>query len=745
VGEASPPTDTAWCRLAVDPLLVDYIDARRMEELKDRSDSRTVRQARRLSRRHNFFHWELEFEDVFSRPDPGFDVILGNPPWERIKLQEQEFFAQRDPDIAAAPNAAVRKRLIAALPETNPTLFAAYEQAKREAEADSKFLRGSGRYPLTGRGDINTYSVFSETNATRIRGAGRAGTLVPTGIATDDTNKAFFSSLVDNRRLVSLFDFENSQGLFPNVHRSYKFSLLTTGQPLHPDGEFDAAFFLTQPSQLADPERVFTLSPEEIALLNPNTRTAPIFRAARDAEITKQLYRSAPVLVREGVEEINPWGVTFKRMFDMSNDSHLFRTREELEASGYALATDGRFRGPDGVWERLYEAKMIHQFDHRFATFEDSSGAERARDTGFDEHGDPGFVALPRYWVPEKEVNQQAESGTRKSAEWFLGFRNVARSTDERTGIFSIIPKSGVGNSLPIMLIPNDRKDLSAGLIANLSTFVFDFAVRQKAGGMNFNFFIVKQLPVLPPETYTPALLDLIVPRVLELVYTAWDLAPFACDLGYEGDPFPWDEQCRALLRAELDGIYAHLYGLNRDDFAYILEQFPIVERKDEAAFGEYRTARLCLEAYDYFSKTAQLKLWEAVREIETRLSQLVVQRLHNDIRAVPEHVQAGQEAERQRQRKSARAETMAEFLAAGYLTLLPKVIKPNRERFSDLFASNGEVDAHLSPLVPLRNTLAHTKEAQIEDKVRRSGEAEVCWFAERLGLAIDLIPPPSI
>ena len=145
---------------------------------------------------------------------------------------------------------------------------------------------------------------------------------------------------------------------------------------------------------------------------------------------------------------------------------------------------------------------------------------------------------------------------------------------------------------------------------------------------MNFNFFIVKQLPVLPPETYTPALLDQIVPRVLELVYTAWDLAPFARDLGYEGDPFPWDEERRALLRAELDGIYAHLYGLNRDDFAYILDQFPIVKRKDEAAFGEYRTARLCLEAYDYFSKTAREKLRSAVEEIEIHLTQFVVRRL---------------------------------------------------------------------------------------------------------------------
>jgi hypothetical protein len=139
----------------------------------------------------------------------------------------------------------------------------------------------------------------------------------------------------------------------------------------------------------------------------------------------------------------------------------------------------------------------------------------------------------------------------------------------------------------------------TVGLLANFNTIVFDFVVRQKLGGVNFSFFIVKQLPVLPPETYTPALLEEITPRVLELVYTAWDLAPFARDLGYQGAPFPWDEERRARLRAELDGLYARLYGLSRDDFADILDQFPIVRRRDEAAFGEYRTKRLCLEAYD--------------------------------------------------------------------------------------------------------------------------------------------------
>ncbi|MGH2531279.1 MAG: N-6 DNA methylase [Thermomicrobiales bacterium] len=557
-------------------------------------DGRTVGKAAADAMGIGFFHWPLEFPEVFGRDEPGFDVVLGNPPWERVKLQEQEFFAVRDPEIAGAKNAAERKRLIASLEQERPALYAAFETAKREAEAASLFLRGSERYPLTGRGDINLYSAFAESMARGIRRSGRAGIIVPTGIATDDTNKHFFGWLVHEGRIATLYDFENREGLFPGVHRSYKFSLLAIAGRSRPAAAFDVAFFLTRPAQLHEPGRVFTLTGEEIALLNPNTKTCPIFRTARDAEITKALYLAAPVLINEATGE-NPWGVTFKTLFHMSNDSHLFRTRMELEGRGAVLGADGRFRRGGEVWLPLYEAKLIHQFDHRFATYTSDS---ETRDLTPAEHADPDVVALPRYWVDEREVAERA-TGKEFGQSWFVTYRDIVRSTDVRTFIAAVQPRAGAANHLAGFAEPDKRA--LCGVLGNFNAFAFDFAVRQKAGGTHLNFFVVKQLPVLPPETYTPELLDEIVPRVLELVYTAHDLAPFARDCGYDGEPFVWDEERRAGLRAELDGIYAHLYGLSRDDFAYILNQFPIVRRKDEAAFGEYRTMRLCLAAYDRF------------------------------------------------------------------------------------------------------------------------------------------------
>ncbi|MBU1184527.1 MAG: N-6 DNA methylase [Proteobacteria bacterium] len=254
-------------------------------------DGKTAGRVKALAEEHRFFHWHLEFPEVFMKRK-GFDCDLGNPPWERIKLQEKEFFAQRDPEIANAPNAAARKRLIANLPETNPDLWKAFASAKRMAEGESHFFRTSGRYPLSAVGDLNTYQIFAGLFRELLSDKGRAGVIVPTGIATDDTNKQFFADLTEKKALLSLYDFENREGIFPAVHRSYKFCLLTMGGPdAAPEGT-DFAFFLTNTAQLHESDRHFKLSSEDIALLNPNTRTCPIFRSKRDAELTKKLYQT---------------------------------------------------------------------------------------------------------------------------------------------------------------------------------------------------------------------------------------------------------------------------------------------------------------------------------------------------------------------------------------------------------------------------------------------------------------------
>ncbi len=180
-----------------------------------------------------------------------------------------------------------------------------------------------------------------------------------------------------------------------------------------------------------------------------------------------------------------------------------------------------------------------------------------------------------------------------------MGFRDVTRATDERTLIATVIPRLPASVKFPTIGILNWTA--TAALVANFGSLVLDFAARQKVGGISLSYYIFKQLPILPPCNYTPELLNLIVPKVVELIYTAYDIAPFARDCGYNGPPFVWDEERRAHLRAELDGIYAHLYGLSREDFDYILDTFNGVRDKDIRRYGEYRTKRLVLEAYDRY------------------------------------------------------------------------------------------------------------------------------------------------
>lgn len=548
----------------------DYITTRVVRTAltgEDVVDPRISAHAAAVALKQRFFHWPLEFPDVFSLPAGGgpgvravgFDVILGNPPWERIKLQEQEFFASRDASIAAAPNAAARKRLIATLPQTNPDLWQAYQHSLHAAESASRFLRGSGFYPLTGRGDINTYSVFAERIRTLLAPGGRAGVILPTGIATDATNQHFFAELVTSETLVSLFDFENREAIFPHVHRSYKFCLLTihgqTDGSASRDEGMRFAFFATRTDHLRDPRRVFSLTSTDITRINPNTHTLPVFRTRQDAELTRAIYERVPVLVSEGDGEggggnvdsrhasRNPWGVRFLAMFHMANDSHLFRTRTELEGEGYRLVGNGFVREggmgsgeiptPASCYLPLYEAKMIWHYDHRFGTYEGVSDRSSTHLPTPDaaRHADPDFVAMPWYWVAAGDVQQRLGNWQRG---WLLGFRDVTNATNERTAIFSLLPRVGVGNKVPILLFENVTAVQLSALLGNTASIVFDVVARQKLGGMTMNFFYVKQFPILPPNAYTAQDIAFIVPRVLELTYTAWDMAPFAADVWRE-------------------------------------------------------------------------------------------------------------------------------------------------------------------------------------------------------------------
>ncbi|MEM5458492.1 N-6 DNA methylase [Paraburkholderia phytofirmans] len=708
--------------------------------------------AQALCHQHGVFHWWLAFPQVAARG--GFDVMLGNPPWEQLQFSEEEFFTPRSPSVAALAGDK-RKKAIAELEQSTPWLWSQFQTAKRQNEAVNLYFRASRRFPLTAYGKLNTYALFSETFLQATASSGRAGFIVPTGIATDDSTKAYFEHLAIGGYLRSLLCLENEEFVFPSVHHAFRFALLTLGgEPT--DEAASLVFFARKPEQIYDPRRQFQLTPEEFSLINPNTRTCPVFRSERDAELTKKIYRAAPVLIQEEQRdangalirpEQNPWGLSFSQgLFNMTSDSALFF--DELGTSG----------NPSRL--PLYEAKMIHQFDDRWATYlaveNGALGEVETADVTDTQKSDASFRVHPRYWVEAREVlariarvptrlarawlelhkvretsQREAEESiladllhtlaqwvaaelflraagappssvgwtpalaltyiaqaeeqlkvrferlsvvlraegltTKKaladfpkwaaqhvnvrladdeltmlaealrasamesalcelldswmehrSPRWLMGWRDITGVEKVRTVIGTVVPRVAVGHTMPLYF-SDTSAPLQAAMLANWQSIIFDYVARQKVGGTHLTYGYLKQLPVLTPDRYNQAALDFIVPRVLELTYTANDLKAWSDDLAaYDprpeierAKPFPWDPERRAQLRAELDAYCARLYGLTRDELRYILdpadvmgadypsETFRVLKEGELRSLGEYRTQRLVLDAWD--------------------------------------------------------------------------------------------------------------------------------------------------
>lgn len=710
------------------PLSEDIFDVQK-ENAENQMRPGIREEAVNISKQYKFFHWKIEFPEIFQR-GTGFDCVLGNPPWDRVKLAEKEFFASRAPLIAEAKNKSARDKMILALKDSGQAfereLYESFITALHSAESTSVFVHANEktyadcRYALTGCGDVNMYALFAELIYTMIDTFGTAGFIVPSGIATDDGTKAYFGKIATSGLLKSLYDFENREGLFPTVDSRFKFSLITLAPK---DGMSDFAFFLHNLNELEDSRRHFTMTPEDFDLINPNTHTCPVFRSEEDAKLAKKIYKKAGVFVNEtlchselGSESANPWGVSFQRMFDMSNDSGLFVGAELLkrvQGDGHAelVSASGSRYLP------LYEAKLMHQFDHRWNTFVNSSPV----DVSPEQKSDPDFSVTPQYYVPYTETVLRATSldlkivqalreaiasaslskqavgertttvGERSRTEklrslvaekagaagdlfvnentdgidwqkvyasedlskavfevaeklcpkYQLGYREITNTTNARTVIATILPFCGAGNKIPLIRFDKSTSPkLHACLLADFNSIPHDVVCRMKLGGTTMNYFYKKQMPVLPPSAYHEAALSFIVPRVMALTYTANDMTEWAKALWTDStsamrqkmlelngknrkfsqensgstlacDPYIYDDIKRAILRAELDAYFARLYGLTRTELQYILdphsvmgedypsETFRVLKDNEIAKYGEYRTQRLVLEAWD--------------------------------------------------------------------------------------------------------------------------------------------------
>ena len=568
------------------------------------TDRDVVRHAKKVCEEAMAFHWPLEFPLVFA--DGGFDCVLGNPPWEKAKVEDVKWFANRYPDVAGAKTAAIRKNMIKAMAEgilgekffslppsvdrsrTEKELYANYMQAQHRAATATNFCHleeeKGGRFPMTGVGDTNLFAYFAELALSLRKNNGSVGLVLPAGIITDSATQAYSQYIFDGR-VRSLYHFANTEKLFP-IHSSYTFLLMT----LFDSDKTDCIFYAENVLQLEDQTRHVEFQTGDLKLFNPNTQTCVLARSQKDIELCRKIYQASPVFIKNGAEGGNPWHIRTMRMFDMTNDSGLFHEKKEAED-----------------YVPLYEGKLFHQFDHRWTTYEIGE-----RLISQDEKRKTSVVVNPKFWVKPQDVQARYidRQGNRWWTEaWMIAFRDISSPTNERTLIASVLPSHyAVGNTAPL-LFPKQSVQYAACLLANLNSLMIDFVQRIKQSSTHVNIYYLNQLPIFAPSNYSEQDCKFIVPRVARLTRNAEDINSVWLT-EYPAEQYQ-EPQERLKIRAELDAYYARLYGLNRDELQYILDPssvmgddfpsvtFPGLKRNEMTQFGEYLTQKLVLEAFD--------------------------------------------------------------------------------------------------------------------------------------------------
>lgn len=520
------------------------------------------------------FCWGVEFPEVFYDEhgqlldNPGFTVIFGNPPWEILKPDLREFYAQFDPDIEQRLNRQKAEARIAELDAEDPRRRGAYEANLKIIELTAAYVRHSKDYQRQGRGDIGTHKLFLERMYSLLRREGQLGYLVPSGIYSDLGTKELREMLMNEGRIESLIGLSNVKGFFPEVDSRFKFTLLNAQKGPSADG-FRAAFRIDLRVGIGadnfaefveQPENFTYVRRDSLARFSPDSLGVMEFQSHQDYEIAEKIYGTHPTL-GETVE--GSWSVKFTSEFHITNDRELFNTR--------------RLGLP------LYEGKMIHQYD--------------------------AFYDAPRFWLDELPASKRLASKYRIDAaqlDYFkprLAFRGIARSTDQRTLFAAILPPRvfSEGRTATTLIQQNITTAQQIFLAACLNSFTLDWILRLKVAA-NINMFYIYQLPI-PRLTSGNRYFDALVPRAARLTCIRSEFA----ELWQQVMGDPWDESKGAVdpaerqrLRDEIDALVAHLYGLSRADFEHILGTFPLVFPDSEA--GRAKRSAL-LTAYEAWSE----------------------------------------------------------------------------------------------------------------------------------------------
>ncbi len=559
---------------------------------------------------HLFYHWPLEFPDVFG-PDVvgGFSATVGNPPWDIVKPNSQEFFLDYDPKFRSYKKQEanrVSKKLMA----DNTAIAEKWEKYRDGFAEQSAYFKEPQSYSALGKGDINTFKLFLEQFFTVLNDGGRMGIVVPSGIYTDQGCQPLRERFFNQSRTEFLYCFENRKPVF-NIHRSFKFVLFGTQKGGESD-RFKCAFMEHDPERLqVIDDKALRMSVKQVKMFSPDTLSVMEFKSQRDIDIFSQLRRCQ---FSFGYQSITDYSFDIIREFDMSGDSHLFHSN----------LTNSRMP--------LYEGGLFWHYDSYFSS--------------------------PRYFLEETDIREHLPkrypgSNWQTCDDYKLVFRAIASPTNIRTLTTSILPKRVVCNHNVSVVLIKSLSDSPLFILLKLmsvaNSLILDWFVRIQ-GTTYLKFQNICSLP-LPENMQTISDIELIA-RASRLLCTNADFGPLWTDVfstKWQSSSFwypssapidtygpaheqeirrrlrdeaknltpAWGSHCgvhdqlpdrrdtgdRAQLRSEIDAYVAHLYGLNRDDFAYILDTFPVLKKKEKKAFGEFMSKRKCLEEYDRIGK----------------------------------------------------------------------------------------------------------------------------------------------
>jgi hypothetical protein len=559
----------------------------------------TCREIEDLATHYRFLHPHLAFPDVFTVPrdlanatvpeagwSGGFDVVLGNPPWDTLSPDAKEFFAPYNPQVRFMKKREQEDAFDELLKD--PAIALRWQEYRRDLFATVHLIKKSGRYRLfapgnLGKGDFNVYRMFVETALLLASRHGSVAQITPSGLYNGANAQAIRSELFERWDLHTLIGFLNTAKFwFPAIHSETRFAIYSARRG-GPTRNLRVGFGVTSPTELADvlsnPQQ---LDVETVRRQSPKAFAISETVGSIDAEITDYLYRQWPAF---GERIMGSPIRSYQREIDMGNDRDLFGDRE------HGLP--------------LYEGRMISQYDHRAKAYRSGRG----RSAVWDDlpFGSPHKAIVPQWRVPERNIPSKV-----RDRVWCyrVAFCDVTSPQAERSLVASLVPPGVIcGDTAPNITFEPENEWAYLPWLAAANSLCVDFLARKKVS-LHMKWFIMDSLPIARLRL-GDGLLDRLAPLVLRLTCTAPEMTPYWNAITVHGWVLPvskgtvspdalLDDEARASVRAEIDAIVAkHLYGLERSQLEYIIDTFPLLERNETQSHGEFRTRRLVLEWFD--------------------------------------------------------------------------------------------------------------------------------------------------